>query len=86
MENNISLPEELKNTFRYFPFTRHWQPIVLLIVIASIFYCTSINNEYALEDADIIHRNQHVIKGVKGIKDILTGDDYDGIYRGCGIR
>ncbi len=72
---------ELKNTFKYFPFTRQNQPVLVLILIGFIFYCTSLYNEYALDDGIIIHQNDYVIKGVKGIPDIITKDSYASFYK-----
>lgn len=72
---------ELKNTFKYFPFINQKQPIIVLALIGVIFYCTSLYNEYALDDGIIIHQNDHVIKGFKGIGDILTKDAYESFYR-----
>lgn len=73
--------KELKNTFKYFPFLNQRQPILVLALIGFIFYCTSLYNEYALDDGIIIHQNDHVIKGFKGIGDILTKDAYESFYR-----
>jgi hypothetical protein len=73
--------KELKNTFKYFPFINQRQPIIVLALIGVIFYCTSLYNEYALDDGIIIHQNDHVIKGFKGIGDILTKDAYESFYR-----
>jgi tetratricopeptide (TPR) repeat protein len=72
---------ELKNTFKYFPFINQKQPIIVLALIGIIFYSTSLYNEYALDDGIIIHQNDHVIKGFKGIPDILTKDAYESFYR-----
>lgn len=72
---------ELKNTFKYFPFLNQKQPIIVLALIGIIFYSTSLYNEYALDDGIIIHQNDHVIKGFKGIPDILTKDAYESFYR-----
>jgi len=72
---------ELKNTFKYFPFINQKQPIIVLALIGIIFYSTSLYNEYALDDGIIIHQNDHVIKGFKGIGDILTKDAYESFYR-----
>jgi hypothetical protein len=73
--------KELKNTFKYFPFLNQRQPIMILAIVGFIFYCTSLYNEYALDDGIIIHQNDHVIKGFKGIGDILTKDAYESFYR-----
>ena len=73
--------KELKNTFKYFPFINQKQPLIVLALIGIIFYSTSLYNEYALDDGIIIHQNDHVIKGFKGIGDILTKDAYESFYR-----
>lgn len=72
---------ELKNTYKIFPFVNQKQPIILLTLLGLIFYCTSLYNEYALDDGIIIHQNDYVIKGTKGIKEIMTKDAYDSFYR-----
>lgn len=76
----LKLPP-LSNTFRFFPFTNQTQPIIILILIGFIFYITSLYNEHALDDGIIIHQNEYVIKGIKGIKEIMTKDAYDSFYR-----
>jgi tetratricopeptide (TPR) repeat protein len=73
--------EELKNTFRFFPFSNQKAPFIVIILLGLIFNITSLNNEYALDDGIIIHQNDHVIKGVAGIKGILTKDAYESFYR-----
>lgn len=76
----LKLPP-LGNTFKYFPFTNHTQPIIVLIIVGFILYITSLYNEHALDDGIIIHQNEYVIKGIAGIKDIMTKDAYDSFYR-----
>ena len=72
---------ELKNTFRFFPFKNQTAPFIVIILLGLIFNLTSLNNEYALDDGIIIHQNDHVIKGIKGIKGIMTKDAYESFYR-----
>lgn len=72
---------ELKNTFRLFPFKNQKTPFIVILLIGLIFNITSLNNEYALDDGIIIHQNDWVIKGVSGIKGILTKDAYESFYR-----
>ena len=73
--------EELKNTFRFFPFKNQKAPFIVIILLGLIFNLTTLNNEYALDDGIIIHQNDHVIKGIAGIKGILTKDAYESFYR-----
>jgi protein O-mannosyl-transferase len=80
-ESIIETVIEERPTFRYFPFFNKRQPIFVLALIGLIFNCTSIFNEYALDDSIIIHQNAYVLKGIKGIKDILSSDAYDSFYK-----
>ncbi len=77
---SVSLPQ-LETRFKYFPFLNEKIAMVLIGIIGFTFYITSINGEYALDDGIIIHQNDHVIKGLRGIKDILTKDAYESFYR-----
>lgn len=72
---------ELSTTFKYFPFLTHKMAMIIVGIVGFTFYITSINGEYALDDGIIIHQNDHVIKGFRGIKDILTKDAYESFYR-----
>ncbi len=72
---------ELTQTFHYFPFLNQKLAAIIVGIIGFVFYITSINGEYALDDGIIIHQNDHVIKGVRGIPDILTKDAYESFYR-----
>ena len=67
--------------FHYFPFYNTKQASFFLALIAVLFTCTSINNEYALDDSITIHQNDYVLKGIRGMGDILTHDAYDSFYK-----
>jgi protein O-mannosyl-transferase len=71
----------LSQTFKYFSFLNQKIAMIVIGIVGFVFYITSINGEYALDDGIIIHQNDHVIKGVRGIKDILTKDAYESFYR-----
>jgi hypothetical protein len=72
---------ELTQKFKYFPFLTHKMAMIIVGIVGFTFYITSINGEYALDDGIIIHQNDHVIKGFRGIGDILTKDAYESFYR-----
>lgn len=72
---------ELSQTFKYFKFLNQKLAMIIIGIVGFVFYITSINNEYALDDGIIIHQNDHVIKGVRGIKGIITRDAYESFYR-----
>lgn len=75
-----TLPE-LTTKFTYFPFLNQKLAAILIGIIGFTFYITSINGEYALDDGIIIHQNDHVLKGFRGIPDIMTKDAYESFYR-----
>ncbi|MDP2387512.1 MAG: tetratricopeptide repeat protein [Bacteroidota bacterium] len=67
--------------FSIFPFVSAKIAYLVLGIVGFIFYINTINNEFALDDGIIIHKNEYVMKGSKGIKDILTHDAYYSFYR-----
>lgn len=71
----------LSQTFKYFTFLNQKIAMIIIGIVGFTFYITSINGEYALDDGIIIHQNDHVIKGLRGIKDIMTKDAYESFYR-----
>ncbi|MCU0360395.1 MAG: tetratricopeptide repeat protein [Bacteroidia bacterium] len=71
----------LSQTFKYFTFLNQKIAMIVVGIVGFVFYIASINGEYALDDGIIIHQNDHVIKGVRGIKDIMTKDAYESFYR-----
>jgi len=79
--NEQQLSVDQQGKFRYFPFFNQKQPVFVLVLVGIIFYCTSLYNEYALDDGIIIHQNNYVLKGIKGIDNILTEDAYDAFYK-----
>jgi len=54
-----------------------WEGIIVFAV-AVVFYATSINNHYCLDDVMVITLNAFTIKGLKGIHDIFTKDTFYG--------
>lgn len=72
---------ELSETFKYFKFLNRKLAMIVIGIVGFVFYITSVNNEYALDDGIIIHQNDHVIKGIRGIKGIITRDAYESFYR-----
>jgi cytochrome c-type biogenesis protein CcmH/NrfG len=69
------------SSFSLFPFTSAKIAYIVLGVIGFIFYINTVSNEFALDDGIIIHKNEYVMKGSKGIKDIMTHDAYYSFYR-----
>ncbi|HEY1039017.1 MAG TPA: hypothetical protein VGF30_06400, partial [Bacteroidia bacterium] len=67
--------------FSIFPFVSAKIAYIVLGIVGFIFYINTVQNEFALDDGIIIHKNEYVMKGSKGIKDILTHDAYYSFYR-----
>jgi tetratricopeptide (TPR) repeat protein len=67
--------------FSLFPFKENKHAYLVLAVVGFILYINTIYNEFALDDGIIIHKNEFVMKGSSGIKDILTHDAYYSFYR-----
>ncbi|MFL5752398.1 MAG: tetratricopeptide repeat protein [Bacteroidia bacterium] len=80
-KNNPATKKSLLPGFSLFPFKNGKQPYIVLAVIGFILYINTIYNEFALDDGIIIHKNEFVMKGSAGIKDILTHDAYYSFYR-----
>lgn len=81
-KNNKSGKNQLELlNFSLFPFKNARQPYIILALIGFVFYINTIYNEFALDDGIIIHKNEFVMKGVSGIKDILTHDAYFSFYK-----
>lgn len=78
---NHNAEQTQENGFRYFPFFNRKQPVFALVLIGIIFYCTSLYNEFALDDNIVIHQNNYVLQGARGIKNILSRDLYDAFYK-----
>lgn len=78
---NTNAEQSQENSFRYFPFFNKKQSVFALVLIGIIFYCTSLYNEFALDDSIVIHQNNYVLQGARGIKNILTKDGYDAFYK-----
>lgn len=85
MSKNKSIPKQAKlnesGNFSIFPISNAKMAYILLGVIGFVFYINTIYNEFALDDGIIIHKNEYVMKGTKGIKDIMTHDAYYSFYR-----
>lgn len=55
-------------------------PNILLFSLAFLFYLNTIPNEYALDDAIVITKNEFTKQGVSGIGKIFTNDSFTGFF------
>lgn len=70
-----------EESFHLFPFLNRKRAAFIVAVLSLAFYAPSLFNEYALDDGIIIHQNDHVLKGVRGIGGIIGRDAYESFYR-----
>ena len=76
----IESPEK-NNSLRILPDLPPFVAYLILGVISFCVYYNSIENENALDDGIIIQKNEFVLQGMKGIKDIMSHDSYYSFYR-----
>jgi hypothetical protein len=81
---NIKLLQQKPANFVFIPFKNAFQPYVILFIASFIIYFNTLNHEVAYDDETVIHKNEFVIKGASGIKDILTHDSYYSYYKQLG--
>jgi hypothetical protein len=70
---NLAWRWELKNWHQSLP-----AQIIIIGLLALLFYANSLSNEYALDDTMVITENKYTQAGLKGIKNILTQDSFAG--------
>ncbi len=54
---------------------------IIVALLAFVFYANSFYNEFAHDDGIVIVKNEYVLEGFTGIKDIMTKDAYDSYYK-----
>ena len=54
---------------------------IIVALLAFVIYANSFSDEFAHDDGIVIVKNEYVLEGFAGIKDIMTKDAYDSYYR-----
>jgi protein O-mannosyl-transferase len=54
--------------------------LIIALLISFMIYGNTLGNQYALDDAIVITKNQFVKQGFSGIPDIITGDSFLGFF------
>ncbi len=80
MNLEINLNEKNQSAFRYFPFKKKLQAILVLTLISFVYYFNTLNNETVFDDGINIHQNGFVLKGMEGIPEIINNDAYASFY------
>lgn len=68
------------------PFSSFWIQALVIVIFGAGVYWNSLDNEYALDDEIIIHKNEFVMNGFSGIGDIMDNDAYKSFYQSMGVE
>ena len=58
----------------------NWKPYLIITILVLGLYVNSLKNEYALDDAIVITKNDFTQKGISGIKEIFKYDTFTGFW------
>ena len=70
----------------FFPLTQKLQVFLILTLIAAGVYLNTLVHQMAYDDEQVIRKNEFVLKGVKGIPDILMNDAFYSFYKQSNIE
>jgi hypothetical protein len=70
-----------RSDLRWFPFTQKLQVFLTLTLLAAGVYLNTLGHQMAYDDLAVIKTNEFVLKGVKGIPEILMNDSYYSFYK-----
>ncbi|MCB9245441.1 MAG: hypothetical protein H6606_03335 [Flavobacteriales bacterium] len=59
---------------------------LFLILIAFVLYGNTLSHQFAFDDAIVITENQHTLRGLEGIPDLVSTDFFTGIYGAKGME
>ncbi|MEL6922837.1 MAG: glycosyltransferase family 39 protein [Bacteroidota bacterium] len=59
---------------------QHWLPALVLFLSGVVLYISSVGFDYVLDDKMVISENNFVMKGIAGIRDILSTDGFQGYF------
>jgi len=84
MAKNQTSPKikETKKT----PDKKFWLLAAIVFIVSFIFYGSSINNEYALDDGLTMEKNEYVHQGIDGISSIMTKDAMASFFKQVGSK
>jgi protein O-mannosyl-transferase len=64
-----------------FPFKKKFHVFLFLTIISFILYFNTLGHEYAYDDEQVLLKNEFVLRGIKGIPDIMTHDSHYSFYK-----
>jgi hypothetical protein len=83
---NINKLKDRSSQYVYLPFKNALQPYLVLFIISVAIYINTLNNEVAYDDEVVLHKNEFVQQGLKGIPGLLTHDSYYSYYKQLGME
>jgi len=84
--DKIKLLQKQSSQYVFIPFKNALQPYLILFFVSILVYLNTLNNEVAYDDEIVLHKNEFVQQGIKGIPDILTHDSYYSYYKQLGME
>jgi len=82
----IKLIQKQPSKFVFIPFKNALQPYLVLILVSVLVYINTLNNEVAYDDEIVLHKNEYVQQGIKGIPGIISHDSYYSYYKQLGME
>ena len=69
-----------------FPFKTRLQVFLLITGVSLVVYFNTLGHQMAYDDEQVIRKNEFVLRGIKGIPDILTHDSHFCFYKATGLK
>jgi tetratricopeptide (TPR) repeat protein len=65
--------------------TKGWLPYLIIAVLGIGLYANTFHHQFALDDDIIICKNEYVLSGMAGMKDIMSKDVFDSYYKSLNL-
>lgn len=80
--SSTSIPPSMPETNTWLDkLTAGYIPYILLSILSIVLYANTFNHQFALDDDIVICKNEHVMQGLGGMKDIFSKDLFDSYYK-----
>lgn len=60
---------------------RGYVPYIIIMLCSIVLYANTFKHQYALDDEIVISKNEYVLQGIAGLKDIFSNDLFDSFYK-----
>lgn len=85
LEPSHEILAPLANDSIWTKLTSGFIPYIIITVLGFGLYANTFHHEFALDDDIIICKNEHVLKGMAGMGDVLTKDVFDSYYKSMNL-